>query len=113
MRLRGRCHVDSEEGEAISIATTLEQGSEGNDLAGPVDRARHVEPLSLSYQTRPQLVPLGQLVVEHRHGPEHELLEGEPWRELGPVHEREPATACDEVVVVVVAVLEHVSRVTG
>ena len=54
----------------------------------------------------------GQLVVENRHGSKHELLKGHPWWELGPIQEREPATARDEVVVVAI-VLDQVRCVTG
>lgn len=113
VRLSGGGHVDPKESETVGVATGLEHGRESHDLARPVHRARHVEALGLSEQARAQLVALGQLVVEGRHGPEHQLLEGHPRRELSAVHERETVSSGDEVVVVVVGVLEEVGCVAG
>lgn len=82
------------------LRAAVEHRCQHQRVAASVARARQIEPLRSAQHGGPQLVPLRDLVVHHRHGPEHQLLHRQPRWELPRRHERLAAAAGDDAVAV-------------
>ncbi|KAF7820465.1 Retrovirus-related Pol polyprotein from transposon TNT 1-94 [Senna tora] len=81
----------------LPFAAAVQHHRHHDRLARAVQRARQVHPLRLPDHRGLELVPLRELVVDHRHGPEHELLDGQPGGEVAGGEEGLVAAAGDGV----------------
>ncbi|KAH1224882.1 hypothetical protein GmHk_11G031919 [Glycine max] len=92
--------MNAKETKTVHVTILFKLSGESHKLTCSIDSAGNVKSLRLPYQTRTQLLPFSELIVEDSHCPKHDLLQCHSLWELVGVSDRETGPTVEQVVVV-------------